>query len=55
VVTVVVVANFNVVNVLDVVVEVRVRTSTRSRTGLDHIKRCALFRENCVRAMFFEG
>jgi hypothetical protein len=44
-----------VVDVLDAVAEVRVKTSTRSSTGLDHISRWALFRENCRCAMFFEG
>ena len=36
-------------------VEVRVMTSTSSRSGLDHVKRCALFREKGGRVMVFEG
>jgi hypothetical protein len=36
-------------------VEVRVKTSTRSRSGLDHINRWALFREKGARVMVFEG
>jgi hypothetical protein len=38
-----------------VVAEVRVKTRTSRRIGLDHIKRWALFREKCVRAIVFEG
>ena len=34
---------------------VRVKTRTSSRSGLDHIKRCALFREKGVRGMVVEG
>ena len=33
----------------------RVKTSTSSRSGLDHIKRWALFSEKGVRDMVFEG
>jgi hypothetical protein len=38
-----------------VAAEVSVKTRTTSRTGLDHIKRCVLFREKCARAIVFEG
>jgi hypothetical protein len=34
---------------------VRVTTRTTRSTGLDHIKRCGLFKEKCVRAIVFEG
>jgi hypothetical protein len=34
---------------------VRVKTSTRSKRGLDHIKRWALFSEKGERGMVFEG
>jgi hypothetical protein len=36
-------------------VAVRVKTSTSSSSGLDHIKRWALFSEKGVRDMVFEG
>jgi len=36
-------------------VAVRVKTSTRSKRGLDHIKRCALFSEKGERDIVFEG
>ncbi len=35
--------------------EVRVKTSTSSSSGLDHINRCALFIEKGERGMVFEG
>jgi hypothetical protein len=38
-----------------VAAEVRVKTRTTRRIGLDHIKRCVLFREKCARAIVFEG
>ncbi len=38
-----------------VVAEVRVKTKTTRRIGLDHIKRCVLFSEKCARAIVFEG
>lgn len=38
-----------------VAAEVRVNTNTTRRIGLDHIKRCVLFREKCARAIVFEG
>jgi hypothetical protein len=40
---------------LGVAADVRVNTRTTRRTGLDHIKRCVLFREKCARAIVFEG
>jgi hypothetical protein len=40
---------------LGVAADVRVNTSTTRRIGLDHIKRCVLFREKCARAIVFEG
>jgi hypothetical protein len=40
---------------LGVAAEVRVNTRTTRRIGLDHIKRCVLFREKGVRAIVFEG
>ena len=35
--------------------EVRVKTRMRSKSGLDHINRCALFREKGERGIIFEG
>ena len=40
---------------LGVDVAVRVKTSTRSKSGLDHIKRWALFSEKGERGIVFEG
>ena len=40
---------------LVVAAEVMVNTSTIRRIGLDHIKRCVLFREKGARAIVFEG
>jgi hypothetical protein len=40
---------------LGVAADVRVNTKTTRRIGLDHIKRCVLFREKGARAIVFEG
>ena len=35
--------------------EVSVKTSTTSRMGLDHMSRCVLFSDGCIRAIGCEG